>query len=290
MSFIAHLCRTFLVVFVIFSAPLGVSAGSLLDGILPQPGSGSFTDSLKCYSLPYGGLGTLSHVLTFYSILCFILCRRPLMPWVELDKSGWDMFVSGLGLLGTLVTSAITLVRCCNSAAFALLAVWKLVFSLSYVGIGIHSGVEARKGGRRYSYESMRADISGRLWGKKTLWWVFPEAAATAAGFAALVWIIGRTWSERIPTLQTMCAVFGVLAALIVTVTLLMSWRCDRTVSQGLFAVTVALVIVMPLWADWVLAAIDVSAGGNWLGTPSGDVDRLYWAYFVSKRLPMLAL
>ena len=35
---------------------------------------------ITCYALPYGGIGFLSHVLTYYSIVCIGIGVRPIMP------------------------------------------------------------------------------------------------------------------------------------------------------------------------------------------------------------------
>lgn len=259
---------------------------SVLDDILPQSGSGSFNDGLKCYSLPYGGLGTISHLLTFYTIVCLMRGRRPLMPWKKLDRSKWDVVISAAGVLGTLGTSAVALMRCRNSTAFALLAAWKLLFSLSYGGIGIHRGVDQyrRGGGATFPKPDTK-----RFWEQKILWWVFPEAAAIIMGFAALVWIIGREWPERTPALVIICIAFGVLAVLVIVSALFVSYRYKKGVLVGLFAITVTPVILMPLWADWVLAAISISEGGNWWGAPTSDELFLSWGYWIFKRFPMLA-
>lgn len=55
--------------------------------------------------------------------------------------------------------------------------------------------------------------------------------------------------------------------------------------SIGFTIATLTFGLFGAFYCDWVLAAI----AGNWSGVPSSDVALLYWLYFASKRLPMLA-
>src|SRR5271156_1507514 len=43
------------------------------------------------YSLPYGVFGAISHILTYYVILCHYYGRRPTMPWKHLKKQLFNM-------------------------------------------------------------------------------------------------------------------------------------------------------------------------------------------------------
>ena len=54
----------------------------------------------------------------------------------------------------------------------------------------------------------------------------------------------------------------------------------------GAVALAVSVVCLALLYSDWILGAV----AGNLAGVPSGDIAWLYWAYFISKRLPLFSI
>lgn len=84
---------------------------------------------MDCYGLPYGGLGFLSHFLTFYSIACLWFARKSLWPFRPVKYGKFD-FV--LGLVGFLVSTAMTIrtmVNCHHAWQFVLIAIGNLSMS-----------------------------------------------------------------------------------------------------------------------------------------------------------------
>ena len=87
---------------------------------------------LKCYSLPYGLLGFISHLLTYLTLLCLWYGRKPLLPWKYINNTKLDLGLAGVGLLLCIVMSCVTMVRCYKEGSWQMLlvALWKMAMSI----------------------------------------------------------------------------------------------------------------------------------------------------------------
>ena len=81
---------------------------SWLTNVLPQKGA-TLADEIKCYSLPYGGIGFASHVLTYWTILVLGFGRKPYWPWSRLSAGKFDLFLSVTQLIITVAIAAFTI-------------------------------------------------------------------------------------------------------------------------------------------------------------------------------------
>lgn len=86
-------------------------------------------DEIKCYSLPYGGIGFASHALTYYTLLMLSAGRSP-WRFKELTATKFDTALAVIQLVGTVAMASFTIARCRDRWEFVLIAVWKLLFSL----------------------------------------------------------------------------------------------------------------------------------------------------------------
>lgn len=75
------------------SAPLPVQVPSWLQEMIPEKG-GSIQDEIKCYSLPYGAIGFISHVLTYWAVLWLSFGRKPYWPPGRLSAGRTDLCLS----------------------------------------------------------------------------------------------------------------------------------------------------------------------------------------------------
>lgn len=56
--------------------------------LVPGRGNGSLQDGIKCYGLPYGAIGFVSHILTYCTIFSLDLSRSPAkLVWNIIGKS-----------------------------------------------------------------------------------------------------------------------------------------------------------------------------------------------------------
>jgi len=93
---------------------------------------------IACYSLPYGGLGFTSHILTYYTVICLGFGRKPFWPCKPISQGNFDLFLAVAGLLVGFIISTITMVRCRNHWQLVAIAVWKLGMSLFNNIVGVH--------------------------------------------------------------------------------------------------------------------------------------------------------
>ena len=84
-----------------------------------------------CYTLPYGGLGFVSHLLTYYTLFMLFSGRQPLRPWKCLTVAWWDTALGIVQLVSAIVLSVIAMVRCRSRWEFVLIACWMLTTSLA---------------------------------------------------------------------------------------------------------------------------------------------------------------
>ena len=131
--------------------PLLVSRANAVDigHWLGNPGyngtAATLQQELRCYALPYGAWGFGNHILTYYTVACLAYGLRPFAPWSRISEKKWDIALGALGLAFTVTVAVLTIVRCRNSWQFMLLAVWKLMLSITAAAITIHAGHISRK-------------------------------------------------------------------------------------------------------------------------------------------------
>lgn len=94
--------------------------------------TGGPAGEIKCYALPYGGIGILSHFLTYWTIAWVSLGRIPVWPWHTMTTHyKYDMALA-IGTLAVCIpVASITIHRCWLSWHFILISVWKLTTSVS---------------------------------------------------------------------------------------------------------------------------------------------------------------
>lgn len=93
---------------------------------------------IACYSLPYGGVGFASHILTYYTIICLGFGRTPFLPCKPVRNGKWGLVLAVAGLLAGFILSTLTMVRCRNHWQLLAMAVWKFSMSLFNGIVGIH--------------------------------------------------------------------------------------------------------------------------------------------------------
>lgn len=104
---------------------------------MPTRGTNLPTE-IACYSLPYGGLGFASHLLTYYTIICLGFGRKPLWPFKRVKNGKYGLALAVIGLVGGFILSTITMVRCRNHWQLLVLAVWKFSMSLFNGIVAVH--------------------------------------------------------------------------------------------------------------------------------------------------------
>jgi hypothetical protein len=97
------------------------------------------TGEIECYSLPYGGLGFASHIMTYWAITCLSLGRRPLWPASRLKYDRWDNWLAILGLVGGTALASFTAIRCRNTWELLVIGIWAMSTTITNGLVGIHA-------------------------------------------------------------------------------------------------------------------------------------------------------
>ncbi len=256
-------------ILVICNCPTPINATSLAEWMKNPPYSnGSLEEEIQCYSLPYGAIGFLSHILTYYTIGVLSAQRHPWAPWKRNKRNGLDIWLALIGLVGTIIISALTMVRCRSRWQFIAIAAWKLDLSVTFGCLSLHAAciIPSRD---KYKYMGVANQIEGRSDSEKILFWLLLYIPGVSAGMAGLLSLVAKTINTN-HDVMIITAVFG-------SVTLAMA------VVVGLFVCCFG--VLGAFYSDWILAAI----AKNMTGTPTTDNAVFYWVYFVAKRLPFFS-
>jgi hypothetical protein len=227
---------------------------------------------VTCYSLPYGGIGFGSHILTYYSMIMFACGRRPTPPFRKLTSGKWDAVLGLAQLIGTVVLTSIAIHRCHDEWQFMLMGVWMLTTSMSAVAMNITGPLIAREGDLRI----------GVLFCVGVLW-----ACGCIAGSAGLISIV-LDHAQVNHRFYLIACIFGG----IIFFGVLIGWyKCTHgSEDEGCtYCIVWPLIGICTLglfWMDWSLGAVL----GNLAGVPSKEASAIYWSYIVIKRLGLLSI
>ncbi|KAH6684778.1 hypothetical protein B0J14DRAFT_466404 [Halenospora varia] len=256
---------------------------------------------IQCYSLPYGGIGFASHVLTYYAVIMLSNKRSPLPPW---KKNRWptlDKILASVGLLVTIVVSVLTIVRCHARWQFIVMAVWKLDLSIALGCLTFHAAtlVERREVVRRSAYSALNSveDLNegsrptrteGRTKsGARILWWLLLYVPGVIAGLVGLLSLVSREIKHNRQVLYITIA-FG--SVIFIAILLMLILDVAFLFGMSGFAILAAgfsgMGVLGAFYSDWILGAF----AENLRGVPSSDNAALYWSYFIAKRLPGLSI
>lgn len=141
---------------------IGDVMNSTIQNILPNKGNGTMLDELSCYNLPYGGIGFMGHIFTYWTVLFLICGRRPLMPWTSLKYQRTDIVLDGVSLLIAVPLATFTIVRCIGRWQFVLLAVWKTTLAISLSAISFHRSWNLQKDTLNHRRQKNQAAITAQ--------------------------------------------------------------------------------------------------------------------------------
>ncbi|KAK3998051.1 hypothetical protein QBC44DRAFT_313812 [Cladorrhinum sp. PSN332] len=108
----------------------------------PYENGGTVHEQIQCYALPYGAIGFASHVLTYFTAFMLSRGRNPFLFWQKLTHRRFNLTVALIGFAITLVLTVLTMARCHRTWPFILIAVWKLVLSVTLTGMTIQASLE----------------------------------------------------------------------------------------------------------------------------------------------------
>jgi hypothetical protein len=223
-------------------------------------------------------MGTISHILSFYTAIMHCCGKSPLLPWKDLNHKWYNLVLCICSVLTTVTLAAITMSNCRNSWPFVLISFWKLTlsFSLNFVGI-LQCGKTESKG---YGNDGFSLNVF--MFGT-ALYWI-----GCVVGAVGILTVVRETLQQN-HGLQIATYVFIAVTASGLVVGLLVGVFVGGSACYGILfapgAVIFSFLVAAVFYSDWVLAAVE----RNWMGVPASDNKFVYWLYFMAKRLPLLS-
>jgi hypothetical protein len=277
-------------------------------GIIPHKDSAGGTKAeLKCYNLPYGGIGFISHILTYWQIVWIGLGLKPLAPWRRLKHSLLDLALGSIGLILSVAMSIIAIVRCREDWEFLLIAIWKLTLSVSLGCTTVHRGLILAKERRETNgqdinltqpqlgphLEGSRGRKRNSSWTLTPIFWGVIYALGVIIGMAGLCSVVNK--NIHIHKVMEFTAIWWALSALFCFIPgLCFVIFKKRFCAGGGYCMSLWLFAIVSVgffeafsvfYSDLVLGIV----GENLVGAPSSDIMTLYWIYFVAKRLSLFS-
>src|SRR3569833_874940 len=83
------------------------------------------------YSLPYGGIGFASHVLTNRNKKNHNNKHKPFTPWRRVHHHRWNRILGCATLVATIVATSLSIHNCLGDWPFVALGVWMLTTSIA---------------------------------------------------------------------------------------------------------------------------------------------------------------
>ncbi|KAI9768675.1 MAG: hypothetical protein M1839_003983 [Geoglossum umbratile] len=270
------------------------------------------TGQIQCYSLPYGAIGFVSHILTYWTLFCMVKGIRPLMFWKPITKRLWGVWLAATMLVLTISVSVWTIVRCREDWQLLVIAVWKLTMSVTLGCVCLHRSQMLKRDSGGIGYQQVHGKSPG-IDGKspgidgngeeanpvrlKLLAWLPIYGCGIVVGMSGLVSLVHHNWHNHLVQIVTVAfagAVFGTAIVGTALISAILALSGNGGGAGGFFAggvfgfsTVVGLIgVLSAFYSDWILAAVM----GNMVGQPSSDVAPLYYTYFVAKRLPFFAI
>lgn len=308
-----------------FSNATPAAAFSLSEWLQnPYSKGGTVQEQIQCYTMPYGGIGFLSHVLTYLTVAGLAFGRSPLLPWRHLAHKRFNILMASAGLMATVVLAALSIARCRQTWPLLLIAVWKLILSITLSAMTIHAAIEIQETGL-YVYRREKGNFL------RILWWLILYVIGTIVGLAGVGKLARDHFAEN-QQLRTVTFVFMSIVVAVPGIALLIGigivlqsccsdsskreeypmvrsstpgvtrssrprnrspspsgadaiWPAGISIAVGIGIAVVLIGALFAFYTDWALATLT----GDMAGTPSSDNAIFYWIYFAAKRFPLFS-
>ncbi|KAF8242305.1 hypothetical protein K440DRAFT_565706 [Wilcoxina mikolae CBS 423.85] len=281
--------RLLILVFVSVSVSAPLTPPGWLKEIMPKKGTSLYSE-IHCYALPYGAIGFLSHILTYYTIIVLSLGRSPLRPWKRLNSPKLDMFLALTGLLIGVILTIFSMVRCRQRWQFLLIAIWKAMLSITLGALSVHAAAVVRRAGPRKHYNVTRKDFVN------ILRWLLLYLIGSIIGCIGLAPLVIVSYNDNVVVMRT-TVIFGYTGMSAAVMILFaggiighIMGESSKQLWKKIFlpfaCIGVTLGAFTAFYSDWILAGL----AENLIGVPTGDNAVLYFLYFAAKRLSIFSI
>ncbi|OCL03685.1 hypothetical protein AOQ84DRAFT_140832 [Glonium stellatum] len=100
--------------------------------------TGGPVGEIQCYALPYGAVGMISHLFTYWTIAWTGVGRTPAWPFHRTEHGKFTMALSIISLLICIPVATISIHRCRLTWHFVLIGFWKLTTSITQGCVAVH--------------------------------------------------------------------------------------------------------------------------------------------------------
>jgi len=134
----------------------GRSLAATNNVTVPDADDKALEEKFQQYSLPYGVLGVISHMLTLWVMSCHFYGRRPWMPRRYLKYNFFNMCSTVGSSLVSIGIAIFTLSHVQETQALVVLAAMQVVLSLMLDAVNVHRYFAMR---RRVKYETTEVGL-----------------------------------------------------------------------------------------------------------------------------------
>jgi len=273
-----------------------------------SPTPSLLVEEIKCYGLPYGLVGFISHLLTVYTVINIMRGYEPFRPWNRTTGSTIGLTLSVLSFASSAIALR-TVIECRSHWQLVLTGLWKFILSLTSSAISLSSAW--------FFWRHEKANPPPK---SDKSWWHYRRLVTFAVGdkdAQDAIWNRRYTFEHQggnfdpdraaisgVPALRFLYPI-GIVLGLIGQIALVKdNWHLDKSVRTITYVFIAPAVIgtyvvqglgeavsfywnslVAAMWADWVIGAM----AHNLIGAPTGEEATLYWIYFAAERLTMFA-
>lgn len=290
---------------------------SFTDILLPSPNiTGGPTAEIQCYALPYGAMGIISHLLTYWTIAWTGWGKTPLWPTKPMNNYKLDLILAITTLCTCIPIASITIHRCRLSWHFIMISIWKLVTSVSVACISVHRCMIIRREEDSQAqttsghvsqelpitqFSRPRRSQNVKAVNSTPLYWLILFLSGTVIGMIGLCSFLWTSFRQN-DTIKYLT--YGFAAPMVIIPALVaMLWYTEhcfgpsngrggmkkayRHTFYGAFVAFIAVFgFFSALYGDLVLGVI----ADNIIGLPTGDaIVPIFWIWFIAKRLTLLS-
>jgi len=216
----------------------------------------TIAEELQCYSLPFGFLGFLSHIITHWTVAWTTLGRRPYWPAKKLTADRLDIALSLIQIPVTAVVAIVTIARCHSRWEIVVIAFWKLAMGVAVGVMALSASYARMKETKTTHADTQHHEVAIKLM-------MFFYGLALTLGIVGMLRLVAENIHEQ-HGLRWVCGVFGAVTSVLVILSL-----CGGEIPLLVYGVPA----IIALFGDWVLAVLTA----NYLGAPSGDNKILFW-------------
>ncbi|OCL14266.1 hypothetical protein AOQ84DRAFT_371440 [Glonium stellatum] len=231
----------------------------------------TLVEEMQCYTLPYGGIGFVFHLLVYWMLYRLSIGK---CPWrlTGLKLSDLDSWLAFAGLIGGVTLAIYSAVRCRHHWPLVLLAVWRIIFTIALciAALIVADGVPTAC----LDFDEMFIILLFYLLG-------------IVIQFAGLGLLARTSWADRRVRIMTGC-LGGALLILFVAIRLNVprgssgrSWR--KKANDWVWCALLAFSLMVGPYSDWLLGCIADNLGG----VPQGDNILPYSYYMLANLFPL---